>query len=1149
MSGFRRAEFQEAAVRHIVGRLRAENGSRRMLLADEVGLGKTIVARGVIEAMLERRRKPLTVIYLCSNAEIAEQNRTKLDPQSPRPFGRVTELALKRGDQHRQLHLYSFTPGTSLKEGTGLAWERRLVLYLLHRIYGFRVWTQDWREFFRCGAGPDKWHDAASRERLFEEFERKTGAGFQAELAAAWRNASVDEERLIDALCRLVPRFRTADEDDRHERNRVVAQLRSVAQRVALSHLDPDLVILDEVQRFREVLEQAENPQHIAAELFARRVPVLILSATPYRALTLGHEVADGTPIHHEDFFSTLKFLFDRDRETPLRIQQSLEEFGRRLKAADHRERLDPDIVRLKRSLEEDLTRVICRTERNWYVLDHRKGIDDTSAGTRAWPSRWELQEFFRLFSGLPTDVTRGQVIEFWKSSPSLLTFLDAGYALARELRDGRHRVPRSLLACGDEVASLVDRNHRVGRLVDLALGPRTESPPLWASPTYCYWRDEFFGPTPPRKVLVFSGWRFVPKAVAVLVSRAASDRFGGDPESPTQPLRFSEKRSFHVFDVCFPSPVLARAGQAFVHRGNRGTLTARDVVDAAAQALRAELTAAGVDVVERGGDPTWQVVFRLERHAGNASLVAPSLRRWATEDEDGAAGVIGEHADRALEWLGTSSARLELSESRLQHLALVAAFSPGCVVLRALQEVYGEDAAADAFDRTVSVCLGPMRRYFNRPHVQQIIRHHDFRLRWRAIDAATDHGYAERVLVYAADAHFQAVIDEYVYLLRYAGTCGSADEALDRLGEIWALARGNPRTNGAIGRGGRVQLTLEAHSQTAHFALAFGEDVAREAGEDDQPDRLRKSVMREAFNSPFWPFVLATTSVGQEGLDFHLYCRDVFHWNLPSNPVDLEQREGRINRRDCLAVRQSIARDWALSDVVTKPDGPPARSPWLNVFDGIDQSEDLQRYKHGLFPHWVYECRDQADTVRIQRHVPFFETSRDAVKYERLKSGLALYRLVFGQTNQEDLLDALQSQVESLDSSERARLLRRLAGYMLNLSPMGHEHAVRRALVEADAVLGDHGGATLEKLVQDVLQLQASRPEELGAVPEIQALVDAVRQSVATSTSLPMLRQAVAALTYLRNPYDRVFDLHVEGGFDDDIEEIKAAAAGLKKM
>jgi len=36
------------------------------------------------------------------------------------------------------------------------------------------------------------------------------------------------------------------------------------------------------------------------------------------------------------------------------------------------------------------------------------------------------------------------------------------------------------------------------------------------------------------------------------------------------------------------------------------------------------------------------------------------------------------------------------------------------------------------------------------------------------------------------------------------------------------------------------------------------------------------------------------TTSIGQEGLDFHYYCRKIVHWNLPSNPVDLEQREGR---------------------------------------------------------------------------------------------------------------------------------------------------------------------------------------------------------------------------------------------------------------
>ena len=64
---------------------------------------------------------------------------------------------------------------------------------------------------------------------------------------------------------------------------------------------------------------------------------------------------------------------------------------------------------------------------------------------------------------------------------------------------------------------------------------------------------------------------------------------------------------------------------------------------------------------------------------------------------------------------------------------------------------------------------------------------------------------------------------------------------------------------------------------------------------------------MREAFNSPFWPFVLATTSVGQEGLDFHQYCHAVVHFGLqfglvqqgklPSSHLDrLEKHFCRVN-------------------------------------------------------------------------------------------------------------------------------------------------------------------------------------------------------------------------------------------------------------
>ncbi len=54
--------------------------------------------------------------------------------------------------------------------------------------------------------------------------------------------------------------------------------------------------------------------------------------------------------------------------------------------------------------------------------------------------------------------------------------------------------------------------------------------------------------------------------------------------------------------------------------------------------------------------------------------------------------------------------------------------------------------------------------------------------------------------------------------------------------------------------------------------------------------------------------FVLASTSVGQEGLDFHAYCHAAMHWNLRSNPVDLEQREGRVDRYKGHALRKNVA-------------------------------------------------------------------------------------------------------------------------------------------------------------------------------------------------------------------------------------------------
>ena len=96
-----------------------------------------------------------------------------------------------------------------------------------------------------------------------------------------------------------------------------------------------------------------------------------------------------------------------------------------------------------------------------------------------------------------------------------------------------------------------------------------------------------------------------------------------------------------------------------------------------------------------------------------------------------------------------------------------------------------------------------------------------------------------------------------------------------------------------------------------AHFAVRFGDETS-----DDGKQVTRKEQVLRAFNSPFWPFVLATTAVGQEGLDFHCYSHAVVHWNLPANPVDFEQREGRVHRYKGHAIRKNVARRFGLGAV-----------------------------------------------------------------------------------------------------------------------------------------------------------------------------------------------------------------------------------------
>ena len=200
-------------------------------------------------------------------------------------------------------------------------------------------------------------------------------------------------------------------------------------------------------------------------------------------------------------------------------------------------------------------------------------------------------------------------------------------------------------------------------------------------------------------------------------------------------------------------------------------------------------------------------------------------------------------------------------------------------------------------------------------------------------------------------------------------------------------------------------RIKFDEHRMRTRFAVAFGNQTLDDGGE------ARVESVSRAFNSPFWPFVLTSTSIGQEGLDFHLWCHAVVHWNLPANPVDLEQREGRVHRYKGHAVRRNVAAVFGrdlYAEALSK-----GVDPWSALFEIA--ATETREGDGEMVPYWVFH----RGPAKIERHVPIMPFSRDAAALPRLRKALAAYRLAFGQPRQEELVEFLGAHHSDAGSDE----------------------------------------------------------------------------------------------------------------------------------
>jgi hypothetical protein len=117
----------------------------------------------------------------------------------------------------------------------------------------------------------------------------------------------------------------------------------------------------------------------------------------------------------------------------------------------------------------------------------------------------------------------------------------------------------------------------------------------------------------------------------------------------------------------------------------------------------------------------------------------------------------------------------------------------------------------------------------------------------------------------------------------------------------------------------------------------------------------------------------------------------------LPNNPIDFEQREGRINRFRGLVIRQRVARKYGATV-------GGELQPWDALFEQAKADKEMAKFPCDIVPNWHFDAGD----VAIERIVPLYQFSQDIQRYFSMLRVLGLYRLTFGQPRQEELAEAL---------------------------------------------------------------------------------------------------------------------------------------------
>jgi hypothetical protein len=998
--------FQVAAVDAAFAVFADPGGRRRFLVADEVGLGKTVVAKELARRMSDDGRRSLVIYYIANGHAVSHQNKGRVvgflgDAQRKSATATPDRLSLiavaKRPDN--PVLIYALTPATSFPGARarltgGRKEERAFLKVLLEQTYPAFARDLD-PDILRLSArGSWNWAVAdaetkfvASPPYLRQQFREALAAEFGEPVRTMLDLAVLgDDERKINAL----------------KPTTFIGRLRRALALATLRQQPPDLVILDEFQRYRQLLDEKDADPLLKALLdpegAASPPAILLLSATPYPHLTTRWEDARGT-LAHAELLKLIEFLGGPDVRGHAR--KLFSDFGDKLRdIAAHVDASHPALKdevaeagRLRDELRKLLTPVMSRTERDSVASA------DPLAGTQflhADPLPEDFQVYRHLADSFGERI-RYEALPYWSSVPLPAQSLGPRYAawkgtkfkaapkLTRMTRERRNKL--------DVPIAWPDAKLRA---LSSVAPPELLSLP-WVAPSLPWWPlgGDWKNATVDPKLLMFSRFRATPPSVAALLS------FGVEahclPRKHDGYEKAYRRRRFKLAAV--PGPVMAAFHPSpWLIRNTDPLAKAGATLGAVRKEIRRQILAAlPKGIVERG------TVKARRRHRSIARILA-SIERFADVAEQSASAwrsAIGD--DRAAQTAVRKWRQAQpidrLSPAELADLVDYAIAAPGVALGRALLRHDPTILNPTRYPELVQLSWQGLRAYLDNPVL---------------LSSLPGKSAVEQVMGAVVDGGLESVLDEHFWLRAQNLQEGTIELAKDLQSSL-GLRAGGFSFHGIGGQPHKIPVRC-------HVAVPFGdaetEPVIKVDGGVAQATPVRPDEVRRSFNTPFWPHVLATTSVGQEGLDFHPWCSHVVHWDLSSNPLDLEQREGRIQRYAGLSVRRRLSaelRDEVLSDS-TVVEGSPWRCVQRHAECFVDAS--------GLRPWWVLEGAE------IRRHVFERPFGRDIVRFAQLREQRMIYRLALGQPNQEDFIDVLSR------GGEMTRAL--LQPLVLDLSAMG---------------------------------------------------------------------------------------------------------------